>query len=173
MSAEIHFFIEILAYDEKIADAGSAEYAKVKPHKVIGAMKVFSDPRFNIDVLKVEVPVNVKYVEGFGDGEIVHTREEAAAFFKAQDEATNLPYIYLSAGVSAKLFQETLVFAHESGANFNGVLCGRATWAGSVEAYIKDGEAAAREWLRTTGFENIDELNKVLQTTATSWKERV
>ena len=126
-------------------------------------MKVFSDPRFNIDVLKVEVPVNVKYVEGFGDGEIVHTREEAAAFFKAQDEATNLPYIYLSAGVSAKLFQETLVFAHESGANFNGVLCGRATWAGSAEAYIKDGEAAAREWLRTTGFENIDELNKVLQ----------
>ena len=64
-------------------------------------MKVFSDPRFNIDVLKVEVPVNVKYVEGFGDGEIVHSREEAAAFFKEQEEATNLPYIYLSAGVSA------------------------------------------------------------------------
>jgi len=173
VAEDIPFFLEILAYDEKIADAGSAEYAKVKPRKVIGAMKVFSDPRFNIDVLKVEVPVNVKYVEGFGDGEIVHTREEAAAFFKAQDEATNLPYIYLSAGVSAKLFQETLVFAHESGANFNGVLCGRATWAGSVEAYIKDGEAAAREWLRTTGFENIDELNKVLKTTATSWTERV
>ena len=90
VAEDIPFFLEILAYDEKIADAGSAEYAKVKPHKVIGAMKVFSDPRFNIDVLKVEVPVNVKYVEGFGDGEIVHTREEAAAFFKAQDEATNL-----------------------------------------------------------------------------------
>jgi len=165
--------LEILAYDEKIADASSAEYAKVKPHKVIGAMKVFSDPRFNIDVLKVEVPVNVKYVEGFGDGEVVHTKAEAAAFFKEQDEATNLPYIYLSAGVSAKLFQETLVFAHESGANFNGVLCGRATWAGSVKDYIEQGEEAARKWLRTTGFENIDELNKVLQKTATSWKERV
>ena len=136
-------------------------------------MKVFSDPRFNIDVLKVEVPVNVKYVEGFGDGEVVHTKAEAAAFFKEQDEATNLPYIYLSAGVSAKLFQETLVFAHESGANFNGVLCGRATWAGSVKDYIEQGEEAARKWLRTTGFENIDELNKVLQKTATSWKERV
>ncbi|CXG01137.1 tagatose-bisphosphate aldolase [Streptococcus pneumoniae] len=173
VAEDIPFFLEILAYDEKIADAGSVEYAKVKPHKVIGAMKVFSDPRFNIDVLKVEVPVNIKYVEGFAEGEVVYTREEAAAFFKAQDEATNLPYIYLSAGVSAKLFQDTLVFAHESGANFNGVLCGRATWAGSVEAYIKDGEAAAREWLRTTGFENIDELNKVLQRTATSWKERV
>ena len=172
VAEDIPFFLEILAYDEKVADASSAEYAKGKPHKVIGAMEVCSDPRFNIDVLKVEVPVNVKYVEGFGDGEVVHTKEQAAAFFKEQDEATNLPYIYLSAGVSAKLFQETLVFAHESGANFNGVLCGRATWAGSVKDYIEQGEEAARKWLRTTGFENIDELNKVLQKTATSWKER-
>lgn len=173
VAEDIPFFLEILAYDETIADASSAEYAKVKPRKVIEAMKVFSDPRFNIDVLKVEVPVNVKYVEGFGDGEVVHTKEEAAAFFKEQDEATNLPYIYLSAGVSAKLFQETLVFAHKSGANFNGVLCGRATWAGSVKDYIEQGEEAARQWLRTTGFQNIDELNKVLQKTATSWKERI
>ncbi|ALL03275.1 tagatose-bisphosphate aldolase [Streptococcus anginosus] len=173
VAEDIPFFLEILAYDETIADASSAEYAKVKPRKVIEAMKVFSDSRFNIDVLKVEVPVNVKYVEGFGDGEVVHTKEEAAAFFKEQDEATKLPYIYLSAGVSAKLFQETLVFAHESGANFNGVLCGRATWAGSVKDYIEQGEEAARQWLRTTGFKNIDELNKVLQKTATSWKERV
>ena len=76
-------------------------------------------------------------MEGFGEGEVVYSREEAAAFFKEQEEATNLPYIYLSAGVSAKLFQETLEFAHASGANFNGVLCGRATWAGSVEASSK------------------------------------
>ena len=162
VAEDIPFFLEILAYDEEISDAGSVEYAKVKPRKVIEAMKVFSDPRFNIDVLKVEVPVNVKYVEGFADGEVVYSKAEAADFFKAQEEATNLPYIYLSAGVSAKLFQETLQFAHDSGAKFNGVLCGRATWAGSVEPYIKEGEKAAREWLRTTGFENIDELNKVL-----------
>ena len=30
---EIPFFLEILAYDETIADAGSVEYAKVKPRK--------------------------------------------------------------------------------------------------------------------------------------------
>lgn len=173
VAEDIPFYLEILAYDENITDTSSVEYAKVKPRKVIEAMKVFSEPRFNVDVLKVEVPVNVKYVEGFSAGEVVYTREEAAGYFAEQDKATNLPYIYLSAGVSAKLFQETLVFAHESGANFNGVLCGRATWAGSVEAYIKNGEEAAREWLRTTGFTNIDELNKVLQKVATSWKERV
>ena len=50
------------------------------------------------------------------------------------------------------------------------MLCGRATWAGAVQVYIEQGEEAAREWLRSTGFKNIDELNKVLETTATSWK---
>lgn len=173
VAEDIPFYLEILAYDEKISDASSLEYAKAKPRKVIEAMKVFSDPRFNIDVLKVEVPVNMNYVEGFGEDEVAYTKEEAATFFKQQDEATTLPYIYLSAGVSAQLFQDTLVFAKESGANFNGVLCGRATWAGSIKDYIEKGEEAAREWLRTTGRQNIEGLNKVLQETATSWKARV
>ncbi|HEM4047814.1 TPA: tagatose-bisphosphate aldolase, partial [Streptococcus suis] len=170
---DMPFFLEILTYDENITDNTSAAFAKVKPHKVNEAMKVFSDDRFGIDVLKVEVPVNMKYVEGFADGEVVYTKEEAAKAFKDQEAASHLPYIYLSAGVSAKLFQETLVFAAESGAKFNGVLCGRATWAGSVQVYIEEGEAAAREWLRTQGRKNIEELNAVLIKTASSWSEKV
>lgn len=170
---DMPFFLEILTYDENISDNTSAAFAKVKPHKVNEAMKVFSDERFGIDVLKVEVPVNMKYVEGFADGEVVYTREEAAQAFKDQEAASHLPYIYLSAGVSAKLFQETLAFAAESGANFNGVLCGRATWAGCVQIYIEQGEAAAREWLQTQGRKNIEDLNKVLVKTASPWTEKV
>ncbi|MCW6664235.1 tagatose-bisphosphate aldolase [Aerococcaceae bacterium NML180378] len=170
---DIPFFLEILSYDEGIADNTSVEFAKVKPRKVNEAMKVFSDERFGIDVLKVEVPVNMNFVEGFGDGEVVYTKEEAAQHFRDQEASTHLPYIYLSAGVSAKLFQDTLVFAAESGAKFNGVLCGRATWAGSVQVFIEQGEEASREWLRTTGFQNIDELNKVLEKTASPWTEKV
>ena len=40
VAEDIPFFLEILAYDEEISDAGSVEYAKVKPRKVIEAMKV-------------------------------------------------------------------------------------------------------------------------------------
>ena len=54
--------------------------------------------------------------------------------------------------VFLRIIQETLKFAHEAGAKFNGVLCGRATWSGAVQVYIEQGEDAAREWLRTTGF---------------------
>ena len=172
VAEDIPFFLEILSYNYKDADNSTAEFAKLKPRKVIEAMKEFSNPRYNVDVLKVEVPVNMKYVEGFADGEVVYTKEEAASYFKQQDEATNLPYIYLSAGVSAKLFQDTLKFAHDSGAKFNGVLCGRATWANGVEVFAKDGEEAAVNWLNTVGRKNIEELNEVVAKTATSWKEK-
>ena len=172
VAEDIPFFLEILSYDCKIDDNSTAEYAKVKPRKVIEAMKVFSDPRYNVDVLKVEVPVNMKFVEEFSDGETVYTREEAANYFKLQEESTLLPYIYLSAGVSARLFQDTLKFAHDSGAKFNGVLCGRATWANGVEVFAKEGEKATVEWLNTIGRKNIEELNEVVEKTATSWKEK-
>lgn len=168
----IPFFLELVSYDAEISDATSKKYAKVKPHKVNDMMKEFSNPRYNVDVLKVEVPVNMKFVEGFGD-EVVHTKAEAANLFKEQSEVTDLPFIFLSAGVTAEMFQDTLRFAKEAGSTFNGVLCGRATWANGVEPYITKGEAAAREWLQTEGRKNIDELNAVLSETATSWHEKI
>ncbi|PKE06150.1 tagatose-bisphosphate aldolase [Macrococcoides caseolyticum] len=173
VAEDIPFFLEILTYDDNIADNSSVEFAKVKPRKVNEAMKLFSKDRFNVDVLKVEVPVNMNFVEGFAENEVVYSKEEAAQYFKEQEQATNLPYIYLSAGVSAQLFQETLKFAAESGAKFNGVLCGRATWSGTVKVYIEQGEEAARKWLQSEGYNNINQLNEVLKLTAVSYKEKI
>lgn len=170
---EIPYFLEILTYDKDIEDAKSKEYAEVKPRKVLEAMKEFSKDRYDVDVLKVEVPVNMNFVEGFTDDEPVYTAEEAKGYFKAQDEATELPYIYLSAGVSSQLFRDTLVFAKEAGADFNGVLCGRATWKESVAVFANEGEAAAREWLSTQGVANIEELNQTLNETAVSWESKI
>lgn len=62
---DIFFFFEILLYDEKIVDSLGIEYVKIKLCKVIEVMKVFLNFWFNIDVLKVEVFVNMDYVEGF------------------------------------------------------------------------------------------------------------
>lgn len=167
---EMPFYLELLSYDANNADNGSKEFAKVKPHKVIEMMKEFSKPRYQVDVLKVEVPVNMKYVEGFAKGEVVYTKEEAAKYFKEQSEATNLPFIFLSAGVSASLFQDTLRFAHDAGSTFNGVLCGRATWAEGVKPFVTGDEAQVRDWLQTQGRKNIEELNEVLKVTATPVK---
>lgn len=167
---DIPFYLELLSYDANNADNGSKEFAKVKPHKVIEMMKEFSKPRYQVDVLKVEVPVNMKFVEGFAEGEVVYSKEEAAKYFKEQCEATDLPFIFLSAGVSATLFQDTLRFAHEAGSTFNGVLCGRATWANGVKPFVTGDEKQVREWLQTQGRKNIEDLNEVLKVTATPVK---
>lgn len=164
------FFLELMSYDSKISDTKSKEYARIKPHKVNTMIAEFSKPKYKVDVLKVEVPVNFDYVEGFANEEdnVVLTQEEAKEFFKKQaDLANGVPYIFLSGGVSAERFRDTLVFAKEAGSLFNGVLCGRATWADSVAIYAKEGEEACIEWLQSQGQKNIEELNEVLKASAT------
>ncbi|MEC0281626.1 tagatose-bisphosphate aldolase [Terribacillus saccharophilus] len=168
---DILFFLELVSYDADNDDVKGSEYAKVKPHKVNDMMIEFSKPQYKVDVLKVEVPVNMQYVEGFSEETPVYSREEAQRYFKEQSEATDLPFIFLSAGVSASLFQETLRFAKEAGSSFNGVLCGRATWKDSVSIFGRDGEAAGKQWLQQQGRTNVEELNEVLKQTATSWKQ--
>lgn len=166
------YFLEIVNYDAKIDDAKGIEYSKLRPKKVIESMRVFDDPRYKVDVLKVEAPVNMNFVEGYGEGEILHTRDEALKYFKDQSDATSIPFIFLSGGVSADLFKETLKFAKEAGSTFNGVLCGRATWRGAVDVFGKSAEDA-KEWLNTEGKDNIVTLNEVIKETATSVFEKI
>ncbi|NYV65223.1 tagatose-bisphosphate aldolase [Bacillus obstructivus] len=173
VAEDIPFFLELVSYDANIEDVKGHDYAKIKPHKVNDMMKEFSKERYQVDVLKVEVPVNMNFVEGFTEGEFIYTKEQAAQYFKEQSEATHLPYIYLSAGVSAQLFRQTLEFAAQAGADFNGVLCGRATWKNGVEPFAEQGEDAGVEWMQNEGKNNITELNSVLKRTAKSWMEKV
>ena len=94
VAEDIPFFLEVLTYDDNIPDNKSAAFAKVKPRKVNEAMKLFSEERFNVDVLKVEVPVNMNYVEGFAEGEVVYTKEEAAQYFRDQEASTITLYLF-------------------------------------------------------------------------------
>jgi Tagatose-1,6-bisphosphate aldolase len=78
---------------------------------VIEAMREFSKEKYHVDVLKVEVPVNIDYVEGFnGDNDAVYTKDEALNYFKEQSDVTELPYIFLSAGVPARLLEMNYIW---------------------------------------------------------------
>ncbi|GGG41924.1 tagatose 1,6-diphosphate aldolase [Lactobacillus apis] len=170
---ELPFFLEVLTYDANIADAKSEEFAKVKANKVIETMKEFSKPQYDVTVLKVEIPFNIKYVEGFnGSNNVVYTQQEAKDLLKEQSEATDLPYIFLSAGVTSEEFIAEIKMAEKAGADFNGVLCGRATWKPSIEPFAGESEEAGRKWLSTKGKENIENLNAALKG-AKSWREKL
>src|ERR1035441_10777891 len=133
-------------------------------------MAEFGKARYNVDVLKVEVPIVMEFVEGTKafKGEKAYTRAEALQHFRDAETMTHKPFIYLSAGVSNPVFIETLELAGESGTKFNGVLCGRATWKDGIAIFAKNGEDAFRRWLETTGVENINNVNLALEA-ASPW----
>ena len=167
---DIPFFLEFVGYDVSGVGEKSVEYAKLKPSVVSGCMAEFGKARYSVDVLKVEVPIEMTFVEGTRafKGEKAYTRAEALQHFRDAESMTHKPFIYLSAGVTNPIFIETLELAGESGTKFNGVLCGRATWYDGIEIYAKKGTEAFRKWLDTEGVENIENVNKALRA-ASPW----
>ncbi len=165
----VPFFLEFVGYEEG-ADEKGLEYSKKKPRIVLESMKEFSKERYGVDVLKVEVPVNMKFVEGAKafKGEKAYTKQQAMQHFREAAAVATKPFIYLSAGVSNAEFTESLELAAESGVKFNGVLCGRATWKDGIPVYANQGPAAFRHWLETEGVKNINNVNERLKA-ATSW----
>lgn len=171
---DVPFFLEPLAYSDEVGEETGFDFAKVKPQKVTKYMDEFSKPEYGVDVLKVEVPVNMKYVEGTRantDGQVAYTREQAKEHFRTAAAASRIPFIYLSAGVSDEVFRETLELAAEAGTPFAGVLCGRATWQDGIPEYATKGTEGLRAWLQDRGVQNIEALNQVLAKGARPWWE--
>jgi tagatose 1,6-diphosphate aldolase len=166
---DIPFFLEFVGYEEGADEKGLA-YAKKKPEIVAASMAEFSKDRYGVDVLKVEVPINMKCVEGTKSfaGQKAYTRDEAKALFLKAAKSATKPFIYLSAGVSNEEFTESLALAAESGVRYAGVLCGRATWKDGIAIYGKDGAAAFRKWLEQKGVENINNVNAAIKA-ASPW----
>jgi len=162
---DLPFFLEFVGYEEGADEKGLA-YAKKKPDVVTGAMREFTKDRYGVDVMKVEIPVNMQFVEGASSnktGQVAYTREEAKQAFLAAASASTKPFIYLSAGVSNAEFTEGLALAAESGVRYSGVLCGRATWKEGIPVFAKDGPAAFRAWLQSKGVENINNVNDAIR----------
>jgi tagatose 1,6-diphosphate aldolase len=168
---DIPFFLEFVGYDEG-ADEKTVEYAKKKPAIVTGAMKEFTKDRYGVDVMKVEVPINMKYVEGArgSTGQNAYSRSEAMDHFRRAADVATKPFIYLSAGVSNAEFTDALELAADAGTRFSGVLCGRATWKDGISVYGKEGGAGFRMWLESEGVKNISNVNARLRA-AHPWYE--
>jgi tagatose 1,6-diphosphate aldolase len=160
-AVDIPFFLEFVGYEE-VKDEKGPEYAPKKPEVVAGSMEEFSKDRYGVDVLKVEVPVNVKYVEGTRSfkGPKVWARAQALDVFKQAAGVARKPFIYLSAGVSNQEFTEALELAAEADVNWCGVLCGRATWKEGIPVYAKKGAKALEDWLSNQGAKNIEAVNE-------------
>ena len=164
VASDVPFFLEFVGYEEGGDDKGIG-FARKKPDVVTQSMAEFSKPQYGVDILKVEVPVNMAFVQGSkaSKGEFAYTREEAKEHFRRSAAAAKKPFIYLSAGVSNEVFLETLDLAGEANTDFSGVLCGRATWKEGIPVYAKQGVKALEDWLKDEGVRNIKNVNERLK----------
>lgn len=167
---DMPFFLEVVSYSDSIGDVKSLAFARAKPEKVKRLTQEFSKPRYGVDVLKLEIPINMHFLADADHSEpFAYTPEEAKQHFRDVAAAAQLPFIYLSAGESSAIFLAALALANEAGAPYAGVLCGRATWQDGIPVYMKGGAQALRTWLEHEGRQNIEALNSVLRNGAQPW----
>jgi len=157
----VSFLFEPIVYDRDIPDVASLQFAMAKPDLVERATAIFSDPSFGIDILKVEMPVNLNFVEGLGEPAITVAQAEAA-FARAARAAGDMPLLYLSAGVTFDQFHAGLKMARAAGVNMAGFMCGRAIWSDAIDIFGSDGPIAAERWMDSEGRRRLGKLAEAL-----------
>jgi tagatose 1,6-diphosphate aldolase len=169
---DVPFFLELVCYHDEM-DEKSEAFARIKPDVVTRSVEEFCQPQYAVDILKVGVPVNMKFVESarLPREQALYSRSEAAAHFRRASQAASLPFIYLSEGVSNETFVDALDIAAEAGSSFCGVLCGRATWQDGVAVFVQHGSSALHDWLQEHGVRNIQNVNAHLAA-ARPWFEK-
>ena len=99
---DIPFFLEFVGYEEGVDEKGARVTRRRSRDIVTESMREFTKDRYGVDVLKVEVPINMKFVEGAKcvRRQKAYTKKEAIDHFRNAASVATKPFIYLSAGVS-------------------------------------------------------------------------
>lgn len=163
---DIPFVLELVAYALDGRGTGTPEYARQKPDLVIRSAREFSRPEYQVDILKLEFPANLKYCREFQsspfgkkDSPPVYDLEQVKNFCRELDQAAAVPWVILSAGVDIEEFIENTKLAVEAGAS--GFLAGRAIWKDAVAQYPDEAKLVAA--LQTKARSNFQRLIEIVQ----------
>ncbi|MCX8094826.1 MAG: tagatose 1,6-diphosphate aldolase [Caldisericia bacterium] len=156
------FVLEPMSYpfkDDEIEN--ETNFIRKKPEIVLKTVEEFSKEEYGVDILKLEFPVDLKYVDDFSWGafdgkerDAVFTIDDAYEFCESITDVSRIPWVILSAGVDIEEFLINVEIASESGAS--GFLAGRAVWK-EFTKFFPD-TASMSLWLKTTGVERYYKL---------------
>lgn len=148
---DILFLLEPIAFPyggEKKDDPG---YIARKAHTVIESAKHLS--RY-CDVYKAEFPGNLG----------IDSDTQLAENLAALTEASERPWVLLSAGVDYPQYKKQVELAMQSGCS--GVLGGRAFWK---EYFLQDGPAARTQFAATEGVKRVSEIDAIVRAHGRPW----
>jgi tagatose 1,6-diphosphate aldolase len=154
--ADIPFLLEPIAYPSGESDREPARFAERKTDLVVESARQLSG--LGIDVLKAEFPADMRYEKD---------EKRLRLACERLNEASTVPWILLSAGVSFEEFARQVEIACRAGAS--GFLGGRAIWE---EAMHLPETAERRVWLSTVGADRMRRLRAIAAEHGRPWWEK-
>jgi tagatose 1,6-diphosphate aldolase len=161
---DIPFVFELLVYPLARDAEQTREYVEMKTKQaelVIDSVRTFADPRFGVDLFKLESPVPAGDVPEPGTAGSAQVQEH----FNELHRAAGRPWVMLSAGAGMRDFKRVLHYAYAAGAS--GYLAGRAIWLEAFQQFPDwDG---IRDELRREAVPYMRELNALTDAAARPW----
>ena len=164
---DIPFVFELLVYPLPSDAAQTKDYVEdpgKRPELVLESVERFADPKFGVDLFKLESPVKAAEVPD-PDGAEAEAIAATQAWFDSLGTLAGRPWVMLSAGAGMDAFRRVLTYAYRGGAS--GYLAGRAIWWQAFQSF-PDVQRMAVE-LRSTGVPYMGQLNALTDELATPW----
>ena len=162
---DIPFIFELLVYPfpgDASHTTGYVEDPANHPQRVVDSVRAFADPRFGIDLFKLESALPAAALPPCDD--TLASRAAQAWFDQVAAEITT-PWVMSSAGASMADFENVLRYAYRAGAN--GFLAGRAIWWEALSAF-PDFDACAAA-LAASSVPYLARLSALTDAHATQW----
>jgi tagatose 1,6-diphosphate aldolase len=161
---DIPYVFELLVYPLAKDKEQTRDYVEMRskhPELVLESVKTFADPKYGVDLFKLESPLAAADVPGVD----APGWEEAQRWFDALGQASGRPWVMLSAGAGMEEFRKVLTHAYRAGAS--GYLAGRAIWLKAFQ-HFPDWDAIRRD-LRGEAVDYMKSLNALTDAQAAPW----
>ena len=145
LAEDIPFVVEPVSYKMGKAEAEPQNFARIKPQLVIETAKQIT--ALPIDILKTEFPADIKYEKD---------EVRLLDFCHQLNEASQTPWVILSAGVNFELFHHEVKLACQAGAS--GFLAGRALWQEATQINSRQERLAFLETIVAKRLKSLTEL---------------
>lgn len=157
--ADLVHLLEILIYP--LPGEATPMTAAQRTERAIAAVEDYLDPRFNVDIYKLEPPIPLHDVPDPEGPQAKATQE----IYDRLAEKLNRPWVLLSAGAGPEDFARQLVYGYRAGAS--GYLCGRAIWAEAFARFPDFGEMERLVASHSTAY--VDRINELTDKMAVPW----
>ena len=160
---DIPLLLELLVYPFKKDDNYNTNYSSwqnKKHDQVINSIKEFSKLKYNVDIFKVESPVDASKITK------ANFSQNFKIFKQLNSATNNKPWVMLSSGMNKQKFIDCLKLAYKSGAS--GYLAGRSIWLSAFEQYpnLKEVKLGLKK-----SITYMKKLNKITKTSAKSMED--